>query len=257
MFDLKLLPSMCLRQNNLPIERHGYIVDSRVGKGSFGEVLLVVRKADGANLVIKKISVMNNATESFVLNEVLLLKELSHPHIVAYHDAFWGADVMHIVMDYAAGGDLGQVIETARREIRMLEVHKVIDWFCHLTIACEYLHSIPVLHRDLKPSNVFLTHTGSVKLGGSLRVRVGVRVMVRVGPFFFFFFPSCSLLLLRFLLFEIQATLGSQSVLSTATKYPRHIMCARLPTCLLKCVMGKSTTTRATCGRWVVSCMSL
>ena len=149
------------------MEKHGFVVDSRIGKGSFGEAFLVVRTIDGAKLVIKKmdISAMDETEEGVVHNEVSLLSQLSHPHIVGYHDAFVEEGHMHIVMDYAAGGDLNQTIEAVRNKGHALDDRTLVDWFGHLTIAVEYLHSIPVLHRDLKTSNVFLTHTGSVKLG--------------------------------------------------------------------------------------------
>jgi len=118
-------------------------------------------------LVIKKMdtSTMSEAEENLVHNEIFLLKRLSHPHIVGYHEAFRDDACMYIVMDFCSGGDLHKVINRVRSQEQVLDEHTIVDWFCHLSIALEYLHSIPVLHRDLKTSNVFLTHAGSIKLG--------------------------------------------------------------------------------------------
>ena len=37
-------------------------------------------------------------------------QELNHPNIIAYHESFVHEGVLHIIMDYAAGGDLSEVI---------------------------------------------------------------------------------------------------------------------------------------------------
>ena len=40
------------------------------------------------------------------LNEVRILASISHPNIIAYKEAFFEDNCLHIVMEHAEGGDL-------------------------------------------------------------------------------------------------------------------------------------------------------
>ncbi len=44
-------------------------------------------------------------------------------------------------------------------------LQQIMEWFIHMCLALEHLHSHKTLHRDLKPSNIFLTKKNLVKLG--------------------------------------------------------------------------------------------
>ena len=85
---------------------------------------------------------------------------LRHPHIIQYHDSFLHDSAMMIVMEYAAGGTLHDLIEKARDEegYRYLQEDEEIAFlFAQIILPMHYIHSQNILHRDLKAQNIFLT----------------------------------------------------------------------------------------------------
>lgn len=65
-----------------------YEVISNIGKGSFGTVSKVRRKADGKILVWKEMNYgkMSEKEKQQLVAEVNILRELRHPNIVRYYD---------------------------------------------------------------------------------------------------------------------------------------------------------------------------
>jgi len=41
----------------------------------------------------------------------------------------------------------------------------ILNWFVQIVLALKYIHSLKILHRDLKASNLFLSASGSLKIG--------------------------------------------------------------------------------------------
>lgn len=54
-------------------------------------------------------------------NEVTVISALRHPHIIEYIESFEDGGVLHIVMEYAAGGDLQTLIK--QRSSGRIPVH--------------------------------------------------------------------------------------------------------------------------------------
>jgi NIMA (never in mitosis gene a)-related kinase len=65
---------------------------------------------------------MNLKERKSILNEVRILASIEHPNIIAYKEAFVDKDStsLCIVMEYAEGGDLAQVVEKAQKDKKSL-----------------------------------------------------------------------------------------------------------------------------------------
>jgi len=143
-----------------------------LGRGSFGLVLLVRLEQSSACskdglLVIKRVGLPDIEGKAYTdaLKEIKVLRQLFHPNIIGYHEAFTDGTTLCIVMEYAAGGDLGAMVMRRREACQRFPERQAMAVFAQLTLALHYLHDSKILHRDLKSANVFLTATGMVKLG--------------------------------------------------------------------------------------------
>ena len=91
---------------------------------------------------------------------------LRHPNIIQYYNSFLHESAMMIVMEYAAGGTLHDLIEAKKAEkdqndckdLREEEEEVEIAFlFAQIILPMHYIHSQNILHRDLKSQNIFLT----------------------------------------------------------------------------------------------------
>ncbi|RPB00899.1 Pkinase-domain-containing protein [Choiromyces venosus 120613-1] len=126
-----------------------YKMGRTLGAGTYG----IVREASGptgkvAVKIILKKNVKGN--EQMVYDELALLRQLHHPHIVSFRDWFESRDKYYIVTQLATGGELfdriceyGKFTEKDASQV----VRQVLD-------AVNYLHNNNIVHRDLKPENL-------------------------------------------------------------------------------------------------------
>ena len=138
-----------------------------IGKGAFGAAVLVHARANPKeHYVIKQVEVsrLKPKERDEAKKEIKLLASFHHPNIVRYRDAFLEQGVLNIVMDYAEGGDLSNLLK--EQGTRHLREEQVLDYFVQLCLAMKHVHDRKVLHRDIKSQNVFLTQNRKVlKLG--------------------------------------------------------------------------------------------
>ena len=89
-----------------------YTVLRVAGRGAFGTVYLAKRNTDGKEVILKTIPVdMVSATDrQNILTEVKVLNMLNHPNIIEYYDNFLNDKAMVIVMEYAAGGTIYDLV---------------------------------------------------------------------------------------------------------------------------------------------------
>jgi len=140
-----------------------------LGRGSFGEALLVLRKKDNMTLVLKKVKTGPGVPEKERVSaekEMDVLKKFTHPHVVKYYDSFQTPDLTCIVMEYCGAGALSDMIEERQKQgLGGYPESEALDIFVQLVMAVEHVHARKVLHRDLKPANIFVSDFKMMKLG--------------------------------------------------------------------------------------------
>lgn len=157
-----LLSALLCTMNNYDVQRV-------VGEGSFGRAVLCKRKRDQRSCIVKQISLAKLSKKEAKLTEqeAMLLGKLQHPNIVTFWESFVSGNQLHIVMEYADGGDLETHVRkycTYNRVREIPEAH-VVNLFVQICLAIKYIHDRKILHRDLKSQNIFLTSAGICKLG--------------------------------------------------------------------------------------------
>ncbi|XP_058585864.1 serine/threonine-protein kinase Nek11 isoform X5 [Neofelis nebulosa] len=138
-----------------------YVVQQKLGSGSFGTVYLVSDKKakQGEELkVLKEISVGElNPNETVQANlEAQLLSKLDHPAIVKFHASFVEQDNFCIITEYCEGRDLDCKIQEYKEAGKTFPESQIIEWFIQLLLGVDYMHERRILHRDLKSKNIFL-----------------------------------------------------------------------------------------------------
>uniref|UniRef100_A0A2P2I8F8 non-specific serine/threonine protein kinase n=1 Tax=Hirondellea gigas TaxID=1518452 RepID=A0A2P2I8F8_9CRUS len=144
---------------------------SVVGSGTSGTVRKVKRRSDGRVLVWKELHYANmgEAEKQGLVQEVNLLRELRHAHIVRFlqHIVDKRSATLYIIMEHCPGGDLQRLITRCKAANVFLEeafVWKILKQLCSALRACHTGKRL-VLHRDIKPANVFLDQDAHAKLG--------------------------------------------------------------------------------------------
>jgi serine/threonine protein kinase/Leucine-rich repeat (LRR) protein len=92
--------------------------------------------------------------------EVVAAAKLSHPNIVAAHDADEANGVHFLVMEYAEGSDLSALV----KKNGPLPVAKAVNYILQAARGLEFAHKHGVVHRDIKPANLLLSSEGTVKI---------------------------------------------------------------------------------------------
>ncbi|ASN19806.1 serine/threonine-protein kinase [Arthrobacter sp. YN] len=142
----------------------GYETSRILGQGSTSTVWLVTRSSDGARFAIKCASPSAQEAQAMVLEEasreVKVLSGLKHQHLVQIHDVVPlegdSAGTVGIVMDYAAGGSLANLMAGRGR----LQVGEAVTILTPIAQALDYLHANGTVHGDVAPGNILFTAEG-------------------------------------------------------------------------------------------------
>ena len=136
-----------------------------LGRGSFGEVLLVRLKANQkvyAMKILSKKLLKRKKQEEHTKTERDLMVKINSPFIVNIKSAFQDSTKLYIVSEFMQGGDMffhlhdGQII--------IFNNEKTKFYIIELVLALEFLHKNNMVYRDLKPENILLDDKGHVKL---------------------------------------------------------------------------------------------
>eukprot|EP00826_Nyctotherus_ovalis_P034540 TRINITY_DN2889_c0_g4_i4.p1 TRINITY_DN2889_c0_g4~~TRINITY_DN2889_c0_g4_i4.p1 ORF type:complete len:592 (+),score=135.20 TRINITY_DN2889_c0_g4_i4:225-2000(+) len=140
---------------------------AELGRGAYGVVYKVRARKDNNVYALKKIPMkhMKIKHQREALQEMLLLKKLSHPNIIRYYASFIESENLYILMEFGAGGDLHALLKKLRGQKRYLAEKEIWRFAYEIALGLGYLHAHNIIHRDIKCLNIFLTEKRTIKIG--------------------------------------------------------------------------------------------
>lgn len=131
----------------------------KIGQGASGGVFTGYEQGTNRLVAIKQMNLEQQPKKDLIINEIIVMKESSHPNIVNFIDSFLIGGELWVIMEFMEGGSLTDVVTfNIMSEGQIAAV-------CRETLkGLQHLHSKGVIHRDIKSDNILLSMDGSIKL---------------------------------------------------------------------------------------------
>jgi serine/threonine-protein kinase len=133
----------------------GYRIVRELGRGAMGVVYLAKRDTNGEEVAIKTLLPAIPPTRTALgrfIREADVLRQLSHPNIVAFREAGSVGPLLFFVMEYVPGTSASAAV---RNQGQILPA-RVLSWAGQFLSALAYAHEKGYVHRDVKPSNLLV-----------------------------------------------------------------------------------------------------
>jgi len=129
----------------------------QLGVGAFGTAYLVKQKYTKEARVCKAVkkSRVRMPVED-VEKEIMVMRQIDHPHIVRLKRWYEDSNHIYLVMDYCRGGTLRAVVLDATKCRRALKEKWTRTVITHVLKAMAYCHTLRLIHKDLKDENIML-----------------------------------------------------------------------------------------------------
>lgn len=130
----------------------GFYLAERIGEEGMSEVYLGINpktRERRAYKVLGKCAFLGPSTYARFMNEVDIIRSLSHPGIIRIMDSGVLEDRYYYSMEFMPGGNLARRLEHGK-----IPMDSAMPIFLSVCAAMAYAHESGVTHRDLKPSNI-------------------------------------------------------------------------------------------------------
>jgi len=138
-----------------------YLLLDRLGEGGMGQVFKARHRLMNrivAVKVIRKERLANADAVQRFHREIQMAAQLDHPHLVRAHDAAQVGDTHFLVMEYAEGVSVQQLV----RKSGPLPVGQACTYIHQASLGLQHASERKMVHRDIKPSNLQVTAQGRV-----------------------------------------------------------------------------------------------
>ncbi|CAG9329415.1 unnamed protein product [Blepharisma stoltei] len=132
-----------------------------IGKGRSAKIFLAERVGDMKKFAIKSIKksylLENSEFVDLLINEIKNMRKCNHPNIAKLHRVYESETHVHLVIDYAEGGDLFNRILQKKK----FDDEAILRLSYKFMEVLEYLDSINIVHRDIKLENILMVSEGN------------------------------------------------------------------------------------------------
>ncbi|KAJ3072076.1 Protein kinase [Podochytrium sp. JEL0797] len=133
----------------------------KVGEGASGKVYLSrnIKDPNAPVVAVKEMALSKQPRKDLLLNEILIMKESSHPNIVKYVDSYLMGENLWLILEYMEGGKLTDIIDNNK-----LTEPQIACICLEITKGIIHLHKRNIIHRDIKSDNILIGRDGGIKL---------------------------------------------------------------------------------------------
>ncbi|KAI5467753.1 kinase-like domain-containing protein [Mariannaea sp. PMI_226] len=132
---------------------------NKIGQGASGGVFTGHERGSNRLVAIKQMNLEQQPKKDLIINEILVMKDSSHPNIVNFIDSYLCGGELWVVMEFMEGGSLTDVVT-----FNIMSEGQIAS-VCRETLkGLQHLHSKGVIHRDIKSDNILLSLEGNIKL---------------------------------------------------------------------------------------------
>jgi serine/threonine protein kinase len=152
------------------LETMTWIKGDLIGRGTYGRVYLGLNATTGDMLAVKQVELPTTDRDrqdkrqasmiKALRDEIELLKNLEHPHIVQYLGWEESGEHISIFLEYVPGGSIASVY----RKHQKFEEAVIKNFTKQILDGLSYLHAKGILHRDLKADNILVDSDGTCKI---------------------------------------------------------------------------------------------
>jgi serine/threonine-protein kinase len=138
-----------------------YLLLERLGEGGMGQVFKARHQLMNRVVALKVIRREQLAQPDAVQRfhrEIRVVAQLDHPNVVRAHDAAQVGDTHFLVMEYAEGINLHQMVQKSGP----LPVAQACAYVHQAALGLQHAFEHGLVHRDIKPSNLQVTGRGTV-----------------------------------------------------------------------------------------------
>lgn len=139
-----------------------YEIQQLINKGGMGAVYRAFQPSLGRAVAIKVLPPHPSLDENVVKRferEAKTVGTLQHPHILSLYDYGRQDNILYLVMAYADGGSLADLMSEGPLPIDLAE--RLVR---EIASALDYAHRRGIVHRDIKPGNILLDSEGHAML---------------------------------------------------------------------------------------------
>ncbi|XP_046372336.1 serine/threonine-protein kinase NIM1-like [Haliotis rufescens] len=153
----------CMKEITLGKRIGFYRIRGELGTGNFSQVKMGIHALTKEKVAIKILdkTKLDSKTQRLLSREISSMEKLHHPNIIRLYEVVETLAKLHIVMEYACGGELFTKLSN---EGKLPEAEAKL-LFAQVVAAVEHMHDNNIIHRDLKAENVFYASPKLVKVG--------------------------------------------------------------------------------------------
>ncbi|XP_067929815.1 serine/threonine-protein kinase NIM1-like [Watersipora subatra] len=152
----------CLKETTLHKRVGFYRFRGDLGTGNFSQVKIAVNSLTRERVAVKILdkTKIDEKTQRLLSREIKSMDRLRHPNIIRLYEVFDNIVKMHIIMEYAANGELF----TKLTSFGKLPEKEAKSNLSQIISAVTHMHDHDIIHRDLKAENIFYSGT-IIKVG--------------------------------------------------------------------------------------------